>query len=297
MTTRAHHGRHAVVLALVCLAAAASGGCKKSSDSSSSDNSQSDQQLAHDYYVQHVHAALGNCIGCHGSGGSGPTFMAADAEGSYSLIENTAGLIVAPKNSPLVQWTHKDASIVISPEQRSVLTTWLGLEASSRGLAGAAAKPKSITDAYKAFAQCMSFDVWEYYRVGDLPFAQTDAEGPCLGCHSTGQGSAYMTAGSHETFVQMQQFPFIQKLVVGKLDARGSFENLQPSNRFAEKANEACPQGSTTCHPRFGLPPNVVQSIDAFVQKTLEDLASGTCGSGITVPIGDAGMDAGDGGK
>jgi hypothetical protein len=290
----AYLGRSAAALAVVCACAATAGGCKKSSDSSTSGGAD-DRQLAHDYYVQHVHPAIANCIGCHKLGGAGPVFMAVAAEDSYGALENTAGLIVAPKNSPLVIWMHKDPTIVISPEQRSVVTTWLGLEASARGLAGAAAKPKSVTDAYTQFAQCMDPDAWDFFRMGDLAFTETDREGPCLGCHSTGQGSAFMAADSRATFDHAKQFPFIQKLVVGKLDGRGSFENLQPSGRFAEKANEVCPPGSTSCHPRFGLPPAITDAIDHFVQKTLEDLASGTCRS-IVVPVGEGGVDAGDGG-
>jgi hypothetical protein len=289
-------GRYAVALVAVCSIAAATGGCSKSS-SDDNGGGGDDAAQAHDYYVQHVHNALQNCQNCHVAGGNGPTFMARDPNDSYSLIEGTAGLIQAPKNSPLVQYIHKDQTITINPEQRSVLTTWLGLETSARGLSGAVAKAKTITDAYQQFAKCMSYDAWSFYRMDDLAFTQTDSEGPCLGCHSTGQGSAWMSADSRLTYEKAQQFPFIQKLVVGKLDGKGSFENLQPSNRFIEKANEVCPPGSTSCHPRFGLPPAVQQAIQDFVQKTLEDITSGTCGSGIVVPISEAGpLEAGDGG-
>lgn len=286
------------LLAVVAIAAAA-GACKKSS---SSDSSSTDDQAAlneaHDYYVQHVHNALGTCIACHSAGGQGPAFMAPAAEDSYALLEKTVGLVAAPKNSPLVQHNHADPTIAISPEQRSVMTTWLSLEATARHLEGAVAKPKTITEAYDQFAKCMNYDIWTYYRMGDLAFTQTDAEGPCLGCHSTGQGSAWLSAASRETFEKAQQFPFIQKLVVGKLNDKGSFESLVPSNRFIEKAGEICPPGSTSCHPRFGLPPNVEKGIQGFVETTLENLASGTCNNGIVVPQTEAGApDAGDGGK
>src|SRR6187200_943816 len=80
----------------------------------------------------------------------------AEAEESYNALERTAGLIAAPKTSPLVQYLHKDATITVSPEQRSLLTQWLSLEANARNLEGAVAKPKSVTDAYKQFADCMN---------------------------------------------------------------------------------------------------------------------------------------------
>jgi hypothetical protein len=296
MTLRTSLGRGlAPALLAAVVVAAAAGGCKGSD--SSGDTSAQDEALAkaHDFYVQKVHIALTSCVGCHASGDA-PRFMAVDAEASYSVIEKTVGLIAAPKFSPLVQYLHKDPAIVESPEQRSVVTTWLSLEATARNLEGAVAKPKTITDAYQQFAQCMNFDVWSYYRMGDLAFTQTDSEGPCLGCHSTGQGSAWLSAPSRETFEKSQQFPYIQKFVVGKLDDKGSFESLVPSNRFIAKADEACPPESTSCHPRFGLPPNVQDSIQGFVETTLENLASGTCESGIVVPQDAGPQDAGDGG-
>ena len=109
--------------------------------------------------------------------------------------------------------------------------------------------------------------------------------------------AAAFSAASRETFEKAHQFPFIQKLVVGKLDPRGSFESLQPSYRLIEKANEVCPAESTSCHPRYGLPPNVTNAIRNFVDTTLQNLATGTCQNGIVVPQSDGGpRDAGDGG-
>jgi mono/diheme cytochrome c family protein len=271
-------------------------GCssKKSADEGAT-QAEEDRAAARQYYVVRVHPAAGSCIACH-AGAAGPRFMAADADESYDTIEKTAGLIAAPKASPLVQYVHKDPAIIISPEQRSVITQWLSLEATARNLEGAVAKPKTITDAYKQYADCMNFDVWSYYRMGDVAFTQTDSEGPCLGCHSAGQGSAWLSAGSRETFDKARTFPFIQKLVVGKLDAKGSFEALQPSNRLIEKANEVCPPDSKACHPRYGLPPDVSNAIKSYVDTTLQNLASGTCSSGIVVPQDAGPRDAGDGG-
>ncbi|HSO31034.1 MAG TPA: hypothetical protein VLT33_00925 [Labilithrix sp.] len=283
-----------VVLSVVALSAPTA--CSSSdAKSEGQTEAEKDKAAAHDYYVSRVHVAISSCIGCHAAG-AGPRFMAADAEESYKSLERTAGLIAAPKNSPLVQYVHKDPAISINPEQRSVTTQWLSLEATARNLDGAVPKAKTLTDAYKQFADCMNFDVWSYYRMGDVAFTQTDSEGPCLGCHSVGQGSAWLSAGSRETFEKAQQFPFIQKLVVGKLDDRGSFESLQASNRLIEKANEVCPAESKACHPKFGLPPNVSGSVKGFVDTTLQNLASGTCAIGIVVSPDAGQRDAGDGG-
>lgn len=254
-----------------------------------------DQAAARQYYVARVHPAAGTCVGCH-AGTAGPRFMATEAQDSYDTLEKTAGLIAAPKNSPLIQYLHKDPAILISPEQRSVITQWLSLEATARNLEGAVPKPKTLTEAYEQFATCMNFDVWSYYRMGDVAFTQTDIEGPCLGCHSTGQGSAWLSAGSRETFEKARQFPFIQKLVVGKLDDKGSFETLQASNRLIEKSNEECPPESKSCHPSYGLPPNITNAVKGYVDTTLQNLASGTCAAGIVVPQDAGPVDAGTGG-
>ena len=275
---------------------AATTGCSSTKASDEGETqAERDQASARQYYVARVYPATGNCVDCH-AGTAGPRFMAANADDSYETIEKTAGLIAAPKASPLIQYVHKDQAIVISPEQRSVITQWLSLEATARNLEGAVARPKTITEAYKQYADCMNFDVWSYYRMGDVAFTQTDSEGPCLGCHSAGQGSAWLSAGSRESFDKARQFPFIQKLVVGKLDEKGSFETLQPSNRLIEKANEVCPPESKTCHPRYGLPPDVTSAIKNYVDTTLQNLASGTCSSGIVVSPDAGARDAGDGG-
>ncbi len=267
--------------------------CGESESTKSTSTESDDRDKAREYYVARVHNAIASCVGCH-SGASGPRIMAANADDSYTALERAVGLIAAPKNSPLVQYVHKDAAIVVSPEQRSVLTQWLSFEATARKLEGAVEKPKTVTDAYKQFADCMNYDVWTYYRMGDLAFTQTDREGPCMGCHSTGQGSAWLSAAPRETFEKARQFPFIQKFVVGKLDERGSFEELQPSKRFEVKANELCPPESTSCHPAFGLPPNIRDAIDGFVDQTIQNLATQTCSNGIVVPQTDAGpKDAG----
>lgn len=292
MKTRSFATASLVVTAVLAVVTA----CSSSDEEGAAGDKEKERAKAREYYVTRVHPGVTSCIGCHAAG-AGPKFMAQDAESSYTTMEKTVGLISAPRTSPLVQYQHKDAGIVVSPEQRSLLTQWLSLEATARGLEGAVEKPKSVTEAYKQFADCMNFDVWSYYRMADLPFAQTDSEGPCMGCHSSGQGSAYLSASSREMFEKSKQFPFIQKLVVGKLDANGSFEELQASNRFIEKANEVCPPESTSCHPRYGLPPNLSLAIRSFVETTIQNLATNTCNNGIVVPQREAGpMDAGDGG-
>ena len=241
MNIRAFLGSSAVLGLFSLAALSVPTACSSSSSSSGGETEEDkDKAAAHDYYVARVHNAVGTCIGCHGGGaGTGRPFMAPDAETSYKTLEKAAGLIAAPKNSPLVQYVHKDPAISISPEQRSVTTQWLSLEATARGLEGAVAQAKTLTDAYKQFADCMNFDVWSYYRMGDVAFTQTDSEGPCLGCHSTGQGSAWLSAGSRESFEKARQFPFIQKLVVGSPPIASSRRRTSRVRRSRSRAIRA----------------------------------------------------------
>ncbi len=292
----------ALLLASLSVAALAAGstGCKKTTtptdNGGGADNA--DAQLgARDYFIAKVFPQMSKgCAKCHGAGGVASTFLAASPEQSYQLITNTIGLIAEPSKSPLIQHLHSDKALVLTPEQRTVLTQWLNMEATARGLAGGVQKAPTIQAAYKAYADCMNFDMWEYYRVGDLPFSQTDIDGPCMGCHSIGQGSAWLSAGSRETFEKAKTFPFIQKFVVGKVDKGGNFDVLVPAGRFVDKADEACPAGKTDCHPTFGLPPNVSNAIDNFTIATLQNVASGTCGQPFVVPR-DAGAPVDGGGK
>ena len=284
----------------VAVIASASAGCKKSTTSTDTgggaDNA--DAQLgARDYFMTKVFPQVSRgCASCHGGGGAASTFLAATPEQSYQLVTGTIGLVAEPSKSPLLQHLHSDQTIVITPEARTVLTQWLNMEATARGLSGSVQKAPTLQAAYKAYADCMNFDMWEYFRMGDLPFSQTDIDGPCMGCHSIGQGSAWLSAGSRETFEKAKSFPFIQKFVVGKVDKRGNFDSLVPAGRFTDKADEPCPDGKLDCHPSFGLPPNVTNAIDNFVIATLQNVASGTCGQPFVVPRDAGPPDAADGG-
>ena len=296
-------------LALACLSLAVVGGALAAAGcSSEKDESKSGAQNtalteagieAKEFFTSRVYpnerGVKTACGGCHsGTGGGGSVFLGADADASYSRIENTVGLITEPGRSPLLIHLHNDKTITLTPELRSLLTQWLNLEATARGLTGSIKPAQTLSDAYKAYAQCMNFDVWTYFRVGDLPYVQTDLDGPCLGCHSTGQGGAYLTSSSREFFEKSKEFPFIQKFVVGQVDGAGNFDKLIPANRFVDKANEVCAEGRTDCHPTFGLPPNVSEGVTNFIFTTLQNLAGGTCQTGVpTLGNPDAGADAG----
>jgi hypothetical protein len=288
-----------VVASLACAGLLATVGCKKSTGNTDTGGGGADNDAAigaRDYFITKVYPVVNRTCGqCHAGQGLGSTFLTTTPEQSYQLISSQIGYIADPAKSPLVQHVHTDKTVVLAPEQRAVLTQWLNMEATARGLAGSIQKPPTLAAAYKQFADCMNYDVWEYYRVSDLPFTQTDYDGPCMGCHSIGQGSNWLSAGSRESFEKAKEFPYIQKYVVGKVDKDGNFDSLIPANRFSEKANEVCTKEKIECHPTFGLPPNVQNAVDMFVQTTLQNVQSGTCG--VFIPLKDAGPpDAADGG-
>jgi hypothetical protein len=301
-------GTVAMLAAASFAACIAFAGCKKkaATDNGGDNGAEAEAGLsAHAYFVATVYPAIsGSCGKCHGVSGSTSTvFLAGTAEDSYAAIQNNIGLIAEPAKSPLVQHVHTDPNVMLSPEQRNVLTQWLNMEATARGLAGSIQKPATLQAAYQQFATCMNFDIWDYYRVGDLAFTQTDVDGPCMGCHSIGQGSAWLNADSRGMFEKAKEFPYIQKWVVGKVDSNGDFQELVAADRFVQKADEPClpnPDGTPRddCHPSFGLPPNVTNAVQNFVDTTLQNLQAGTCNAGITI-LRDAGADgdAGDGGK
>jgi hypothetical protein len=222
-------------------------------------------------------------------------FIGADGPSTYSLMEKTVGYIAAPQKSPLLIYQHKDPATRQDPrskltgDQANVLGIWLGMEATKRNLPGAVAKARNLKDAYDQFARCMNFDVFVGVGMHNVAFAQTDFDGPCTGCHAKGQASIWLAAEPTLTFESLKRFPYIQKLVVGRVDEDGNFKDLIPSGRIIDKANEPCPPGAEGCHPPYGLSEQMVNSITRFVNLTLQNLAAGTCENGI-VSEEDAGL-------
>ncbi len=235
--------------------------------------------VAKEYFASDVFPRIQPVCGpsCHDGSSPATPFIGPTADLSYQLIENRVGLIAAPTKSPLVNWIHSDPKLksLPGPGELSVLRQWLQKETNARGLEGSVAALKSVQEAYARFGDCMNFELFTRSGMADLANVQTDRDGPCLGCHLGGQGGAYLNAEPRLTFTQLSQFPFVQKLVVAKVDSNGNFLDLIPSNRMIDKANELCE--GPTCHPRYGLPPWALTAVTEFVGKTLENLKQGTC--------------------
>lgn len=283
--------------------------CHKSSGSSPSDQGATSTEpeiTAKGYFLDSVYpriAGASACGGCHSGGVSTCSaascqFIGSDGPSTYSLIERSVGYISAPQKSPLLTYQHTDrtdARVALTGDQANVLGIWLGMEANTRHLPGAIAKASNLRDAYDQFGKCMNFDVFVGTGMNNLPFIETDFDGPCTGCHGTGQAGLWLAADPRLTFEKMKTFPYIQKFVVGSVDRDGNFKELIPAGRLIEKANEPCPPGATGCHPPYGLSEDTRTSIEYFVNVTLQNLAAGTCANGI-VAAPDAGRVDLDGG-
>jgi hypothetical protein len=275
--------------------------CTKSSKSDNNEDPNKPHEVtAKEYFTQTVYpriATQNSCGGCHAGGPSTCStgscmFVEATADTTYSRIEKTVGYISAPQKSPLLIYQHKDRSdprTKITGDQANVLGIWLGMEATERKLPGAVTKAKNLQEAYAQFAKCMNFDVFIGSGMGNLAFMQTDFDGPCTGCHSKGQAGLWLASDPTLTFESMKKFPYIQRFVVGRVDSDGNFKDLIPSGRIIDKAAEPCPVGADGCHPQFGVSDQMRNSIQQFVNLTLQNMAAQTCENGIVSEEVDAG--------
>ncbi len=278
--------------------------CHKAQDPAPAGQLTEQEITPKDYFLASVYPRIASpsaCGGCHAGtpnslcSGSSCVFIGIDGPTTYTLIEKTPELIGTPQKSPFINYQHKDHGIKLTADEANVLGIWLGMEANARHLPGAVLKAKNLADAYQQFGDCMNFDVFTSTGMADLPYTDTDFDGPCLGCHSGGQGSIWLAADPRSTFEQMRRFPYIQKFVVGRVDGQGNFKDLVPSGRIIEKANEACPPGADGCHPQFGLSSFSANAVEEFVNLTLQNLAAASCNNGIVTDT-DAGLPIADGG-
>jgi hypothetical protein len=257
------------------------------------------------FYISKVHAQLAvTCQECHAFGKKGaPVFLGATAEASYTAMEGFPGLIAAPSYSPLVQkGVHSGPAL--TQTQSDLVTQWLKLEVASRKLDPDDNTPKNLRAAFKAFGQCMDYGKWKAYKLHTLPLTQS-AVGQCRGCHNQGQGSLWLSGGTDDqqdiddnaiTFIKFTQFPYVQRLVTGRVRAAspdskdekagdGAFAGLEASNRLIDKGNEA-QQLNANSHPRFQQSAELANNLAKFVSETLDLMLQGPC---TTSTVPDAG--------
>ena len=239
----------------------------------------SDVAAARQFFMEQVYPSVvptcGN--GCHNKGLHGaPEWLADSAEGTYSAIEAVTGYIASPTASPLLQkGIHSGPAL--KDTQATTMEKWLTMEVNARKLSGSTGKPPNLRAAFKQFGDCMSYKRWMELKLNTLCDVPTQgAGGTCKSCHIAGQSSLWLSPDGAETFTKFTQYPYVQKLVVGRVSPSGSFDGLEGSRRLMDKGTEARqPQANT--HPLFTMSTEQVTNISLFVNETLTNMTSGNC--------------------
>lgn len=250
---------------------------------------------AQKFYVEKVSASVDStCAECHKSGKSGaPVFLGANAVASYTAIEGFPGLISAPSFSPIIQ-KGPHSGPALTATQTELVTQWLKLEVTQRKLNADPGTPKNLRAAFKAFGQCMDYNRWVELKLDTIGAITTENnQGVCISCHNTGMASMWFSADKDETFLKMREFPYVQRLIVGRVNKEGLFDGLEGSRRITLKGTEA-QQPQSNSHPRYNLPGDIAGNLDLYVQETVSNLAANRC-QNVTVP--EAGPDADDDNK
>jgi len=261
----------------------------KSSSSSSSGGGGGD---AKGFFTAKVYQPLAeSCNQCHQTGKSGaPVFLGVGAEASYTAIEGFPGLLAAPNFSPLIQkGIHSGPAL--TGAQNEVVTEWLKLEVVQRKLGADPGTPKNLRAAFKAFGDCMDYARWKELKLHTIASTQADGNaGQCQSCHNYGQGSLWLAGGENPaqeadnavTFLKMKQFPYVQRLVVGRVTQDGAFEGIESSRRLVDKGTEA-QQLQANSHPRFALSSDLVAALNSYVLETISNVQANRC-TGASAP-------------
>jgi hypothetical protein len=273
-----------VVSALAFSASVVAGlGCSSSSSGATG-------SAAKQYFDSSVYPAIQpTCLQCHGTGENGaPIFLAATADGSYTAIDGTPGLIAPPTSSPLVQHgLHTGPAL--TADQNTVMTTWLKMEVKERGLTDTG-KPQNLWAAFQAFGACMDYTQWTALTLDTIAQQATDGnQGQCQSCHNQGQGSNWLSPDAADTFNHIILFPYVERLVTGTVDDQGAFAGLEASNRYVQKGIETR-QANANSHPTFTLSSTLSNNITQFVAETISNMNANAC---TNVPKPDAGPEGG----
>jgi hypothetical protein len=290
MSTNGHANglRRGFLLVALMAGACAAWACgSSSSDGAASGGGGSE---AKQFFVDKVYGTVNTtCKDCHQTGKSGaPVFLGASGAASYTAIEGFPGLISAPSISPIVQkGVHSGPAL--TQTQTDLVTQWLKLELAGRKLGSDPGAPKNLRAAFTAFGQCMDFARWTELKLDTLAAAPTEGnQGQCMACHNYGQASMWLSGNKGETFLKMREFPYVQRLVVGRVTPDGAFDGIEPSRRILDKGTEA-QQPQSNSHPRFALTAELAAALQTYVLETISNLNANRC-QNVTIP--DAGVDA-----
>jgi hypothetical protein len=260
---------------------------KPASSSGTSGTASTGTADAKAFYTSKVHQTLADsCKDCHQYGKSGaPVFLGGDAEASYVALEGFPGLIALPSLSPIIQkGVHSGPAL--NQTQSDLVTQWLKLEVTGRKLGSDPGAPKNLRAAFKAFGECMDYARWKELKIHTIAAIQTEGNtGACKSCHVIGTASVWLAGGTEQaqdeddnavTFLKFRQFPYVQRLVVGRVNDDGAFDGLEAAQRLINKGTEA-QQLQANSHPRYSLTSEQVGGLATFVQETLAKVATGPC--------------------
>ena len=217
--------------------------------------------------------------GCHDKAQKGaPVYLADNGEGSYNAIEGISGYIAAPLQSPLAQ-KGLHSGPALTEQQYKLTEDWLTKEVNARKLSFDNSKPPNLREGFRRFGKCMSFKRWTELKLDTIckvPSQGDNNGGPCSSCHISGQSSLWLSPDGAETFAKFTQYPYIQKLVVGRVSASGAFDGLEGSRRLMDKGTEAR-QPQANRHPPYTLPSELSDNITLFVNETLTNMQNANC--------------------
>ena len=255
------------------------------------------------FFIERVHAPVSEtCNQCHQTGKSGsPVFLGSSANASYIAIEGFPGLIAPPNLSPLVQkGVHSGPAL--SSVQTPLVEEWLKLEVKERKLTNDPGAPKNLRAAFQAFGACMDYTKWVQLKLHTIANVTTENnQGQCRSCHNYGQASLWLAGGRENpndidvalddpenalTFHQMRQFPYVQRLVVGRVNGEGAFDGIEASRRIVDKGTEA-QQLQANSHPRYAIPTDLVNNLTQYVLETISNVNANRC-QNVTSPDADA---------
>lgn len=285
MALTVRKGLFSAALAGVAVVAFACGGSEDEEASGGSD--------AKRYFTDKVHPSLSqSCNECHQTGKSGsPIFLGADANSSYIAIEGFPGLIAPPNLSPLVQkGVHSGPALTSIQDQ--LVQDWLKLEVKERNLTNDPGVPKNLRAAFKTFGDCMDYQKWIQAKLHTIATVTTEGnQGQCRSCHNYGQASLWLSGGRDNendpdvalndpenalTFDRMRQFPYVQRLVVGRVNSEGAFDGIEFARRIIDKGTEA-QQLQANSHPRYALPSDLANALSMYVIETISNVQAGRC--------------------
>jgi cytochrome c5 len=286
---------------LVCAIAGGSAawacGSSDSSDGSSGGGGQAQQ-----FFSDKVFPSLSDtCKECHATGKAGaPVFLGNNADISYTAIEGFPGLIETPSVSPIMQ-KGPHSGPALTTTQEDIVKQWLTLEVTERKLGSDPGVPKNLRAAFKAFGNCMDYARWKELKLQTIAATDTDNNrGACRSCHNKGLASFWATGGTltpqnaqdeadnAEMFLKLRKFPYVQRLVVGRVNAEGSFDGIEASRRMIDKGTEA-QQAQANSHPRFALSSELAGNLQTFVLETISNVSANRC---QTAQLPDGGPDA-----